>query len=300
MSATTVSKLHAWKVAIRPPTLLLALVPVGLGTAVAAVHGGTRWDAALAALIGAMLLQIAANVANDVFDFRKGADTEHRLGPPRAAAGGLLSPAELFAGLAVVLASALAVGVYLGFIAGWPMLVLGLAAMASAVAYTAGPFPLGYHGLGDVFVFVFFGIAAVVGTTYVQTQTIEPLSILLSLPVGALAMAVLNVNNVRDLATDREAGKLTLAVRLGPRAARVYYIALIVVAYTAVGVAIALGWLSLWGLAVVGSLPMAVRWVRRVWTGEGAELNPALGGTVKLQLLFGVLLLPGFLGLGGG
>ena len=297
MSAVTFpQKLHAWRVAIRPRTLLLSLVPVTLGTAIAAGHGGIHWPAAVAALLGAVFLQISANVANDVYDFIKGADTADRRGPTRAAAAGLLSVRELMGGLVLVVAVALALGVYLGTVAGWPLIVLAVVAALSAIAYTAGPYPLAYHGLGDLFVLVFFGWVAVSGTTYVQTQTIPALALLLGTSVGALATGVLTVNNIRDIDTDSRAGKLTLPVRLGDRGARIYYGLLLLVAYAAPLAAIALGWLSVWGLAYLLTVPMAVSLLLRVWRGEGEALSSALAGTVKLQLAVGLTLLPGFLG----
>lgn len=297
MSAVTLPrKVEAWRIAVRPRTLLLSLVPVALGTAVASHSGGIHWPAAVAALLGALFLQIAANVANDVYDFKKGADTPDRQGPTRAAAAGLLSVRELMWGLILFVAVALAIGIYLGTLAGWPLIVLAIVATLSAIAYTAGPYPLAYHGLGDLFVMVFFGLIAVAGTTYVQTQALPALAFLLGGSVGALATAVLNVNNIRDIATDARVGKLTLPVRLGPVGARVYYTALLAVAYAGPGVAIAFGYLSRWGLLVLLTVPLAIRLAVLVWRGEGPVLNRALAGTVGLQLLFGLTLLPGFFG----
>ena len=204
---------------------------VGLGVAIG--EGVFVPGPALAALAVALLLQVASNLANDLFDFRSGADTADRMGPPRAAALGLLSQRELTAGIAVVVGLAGLVGLYLVSIGGWPILVLGGLAIVSAVAYTGGPWPYGYRGLGEVFVFVFFGPVAVAGTTYLQTLTLEPLALAASVPVGALITAILVVNNLRDIVQDRRAGKLTLAVRLGERGAVAEYGLLLAVAYLA-------------------------------------------------------------------
>jgi len=222
---------RAWVIAARPPTLSAALVPVLVGTACAVAENGVRVGAAVAALTGALLLQIAANFANDVFDYEKGADTAERLGPVRAVQAGLLTPDAVRRGLYLVLGLALLVGVYLTAVAGPAVVAIGLASMAAAVAYTGGPYPLGYHGLGDVFVMLFFGFVAVLGTTFVELGRVTPLAVAASVPVGALATAILVVNNLRDIATDRVAGKRTLAVRWGERGALTEYALLLLTAY---------------------------------------------------------------------
>jgi 1,4-dihydroxy-2-naphthoate polyprenyltransferase len=279
-----------WLVAIRPQTLTVGAAPVAVGTAVAHHTGGFSLLPAVLALVGALLLQIASNIANDVYDFRKGADTEDRLGPPRAAASGLLTERELMAGLVLVLALAFAVGVGLTALAGWPILAIGIAGMVSAVAYTGGPYPLGYHGLGDVFVFAFFGLAAVAGTTFAQTGVWDPVALTLGAALGAFGAGVLTVNNVRDLDTDRQVGKRTLAVRLGRSRARAYYATLMGAPYTLVLAAIAGGGLPIWSAAVLITAPRAVALVRIVGTERGGpELNAALGGTAKLQAVFSAL-----------
>ena len=286
----------AWLMAIRPHTLTVSLAPVLVGTGVAAAVGGFAAGPAAMALLGAVLLQIASNLANDVFDHRSGADNADRKGPPRTAQLGLLSEAQLFAGLAVTLVAALAVGVYLIQVGGWPILAIGLAGMVSAVAYTAGPYPLGYHGLGDLFVFLFFGLAAVAGTTYVQTGTWEPLALALAIPIGGIAAGVLSVNNIRDLETDAPAGKRTMAVRLGLQGARWWFALQVFGGFAVVAAAIQLDALPLHAALVLGALPAAARVVNTVARNEdGPTLNRCLGATAKLQLLFAVLLLPALL-----
>jgi len=285
--------IKAWVLAARPKTLSAAVVPVLVGTACAAASGGVRWGPAAAAFAGALLLQIGANFANDVFDFEKGADTEERLGPTRAVQAGLLSPRAMRSGMWVVFAAALAVGLYLTSVAGIAILVIGIASILSAIAYTGGPYPLGYHGLGDVFVFVFFGLVAVCGTAFVQLGSVPPLAVWASLPIGALATAILVVNNLRDIETDRRAGKRTLAVRFGERGALVEYALLLVLAY-AVPIGLALG-AALRPLVIlpIATLPMAVSLFLAVKRERGRALNPLLARTAKLLLVFGALFTAG-------
>jgi 1,4-dihydroxy-2-naphthoate polyprenyltransferase len=211
----TIATLHAWWIAARPKTLWAGAAPVLLATALAVRDGGAHFPSALAALAGALALQIAANYANDYFDFVKGADTPGRLGPVRVTQAGLLRPRTVLTGALATLALAFLLGVYIVSRGGWPFVVIGLLAMACAVLYTAGPFPLGYIGLGDMFVFAFFGPAAVCGTYYLQTGALTPVAITLSLAPGFLSVALLTVNNLRDLDEDRRSGKRTLVARFG-------------------------------------------------------------------------------------
>lgn len=292
MTTVVPGSLRAWILAARPQTLSAAFVPVAVGTAVAHVAGGVAWGPALAALLGAFLLQIGTNFANDVFDHEKGADTEARLGPTRAAASGLLTPRALYVGMVVAFGLALAVGAYLIAIAGWPIVVIGVASILSGIAYTGGPYPLGYHGLGDIFVMIFFGFVAVCGTTFVQLGTVPRDAWIASVPVGALATAILVVNNVRDRVTDVHAGKRTLAVRLGRRAGELEYLGLLIAAYAA-PIALAVLHASPWPLSPLVTLPLAVRRFSELRRLEGAPLNATLAGTAKLLLLHGVLLAAG-------
>ncbi len=239
----------------------------------------------------ALLLQIGSNFANDYFDFFKGADTHERMGPTRVTATGLLTPAQVRWGMVVVFGLAALVGLYLVYVGGWPILALGAAAIVAALLYSGGPLPYGYYGLGELFVFLFFGLAAVAGTYYVQALTVTPQVWLAAVPVGALITAVLVVNNYRDRATDARAQKRTLAVLLGERGARIEYIALLVIAY---GAAIWLAAGSLWLLLPFASTPLAWRLVRDVRTKSGRALNTTLAGTARLSLIFSILLSIGF------
>jgi len=289
------SLVKSWALAIRPKTLAAGMVPVFVGTALAADAGAFAAGPALAALAVAFLVQVGTNLANDYYDFKKGADNEDRLGPARATQQGWISPNQVLAGTAVVLALAFVIGLYLTWVAGWPALAIGLVSIFFAVAYTGGPYPLAYHGLGDLFVLVFFGFVATAGTYYVQAMTVTPAVFLAAAPVGLIATAILVVNNLRDRHTDAAADKRTLAVRFGQRAARVEYTVLIAAAYLAPIVAVVTGWGG-WGwLLPLVSLPLAVKNVRAIWTTDGAPLNPYLGATAKLEMVFGLLLSVGVL-----
>jgi 1,4-dihydroxy-2-naphthoate polyprenyltransferase len=288
------SALRTWWLAIRPATLPAAIAPVlvGLGAA-ASVGTPFRADTAIACLAVALLLQVAANLANDVSDFRRGADTEDRTGPTRVAAAGLVTERGLEAAIALVLGSAAAVGLYLIVVGGWPLLLLGAAAMAATLAYTGGPWPYGYRGLGEVFVFVFFGLVAVVGTAYLQALTLDPLFWWAAVPMGALITAILVVNNLRDIPTDRAAHKRTLAVSFGEGFAKAEYLVLVAVAY-AVPVALAVSGLAAPPVLLpLASIVVAARPVRHVagFTDgqDRRSLNLVLKGTARLALVFGAL-----------
>ena len=282
------SPFGAWWLAIRPKTLPAAVAPVLVGSAVAWREGGFVLAVALAAAGVALLLQIAANLANDYYDFRKGADTGDRVGPTRVTQGGLISPRSVLAATVAVLVVAGLLGLVLVARGGWPIFLLGLAAVVSAVAYTGGPAPLGYLGLGEVFVFLFFGLAGVAGTAYVQTLRLTPLAVLASVPIGAIVCGVLVVNNLRDIETDRQAGKRTLAVRMGRSGARWEYAVLLGVAYAVPVVGTLAGLMPAWTALAWLTLPVAVDLARRVWHGEGATLNPVLGETARLAVLFAI------------
>jgi 1,4-dihydroxy-2-naphthoate octaprenyltransferase len=288
-SAVEPGSVRAWVLASRPATLTAAVSPVLVGTACAVSVGAFRLGPALAALGGAMLLQIGSNLANDVFDYEKGADTAERLGPVRAAQAGLLTPRALRAGMVVVFLLALAIGVYLTTVAGLAIVAIGLASIVSAIAYTGGPYPLGYHGLGDVFVMAFFGFVAVTGTAFAQAGYVPALAWAAAVPVGAIATAVLVVNNVRDRYTDVKAGKRTLPVRFGRRAGISEYVALIVAAYVVPAGLAASGLRSWLVLLPVLSLPLALPLIRRVATDSGRALNASLVGTARLLLVHSVL-----------
>jgi 1,4-dihydroxy-2-naphthoate octaprenyltransferase len=274
----------------------VAAAPVGVGTALAVADGQGRALPASAALLGALLIQIGANFANDVFDFERGADTDARIGPPRAAQLGLLTPRQMKIGTAVAFGSAALIGAYLVGVGGWPIALIGVLSIAAGLAYTGGPFAFGYHGLGDIAVFAFFGIAAVCGTYYVQALTLPPLVFAGSLPIGAFATAVLVVNNLRDVDTDRSAGKRTLAVRFGRRAARFEYAGLLVFAYAMLP-GLCLAGASLAAVVMpLATLPLAALLIRTVWkSSDGPTLNTALARTAALEVAFAALLASGLL-----
>ena len=281
----------AWRAAARPPTLTAAVAPVLVGTGAAIGDGVFAAGPFVAALFGALCLQIGANFANDVFDFERGADAGDRLGPPRATQMGLLTPLQMKIGMWAAFLLAFLAGIYLVVVAGWIVVVIGLASIVAGLIYTGGPWPVGYHALGDAFTFVFFGMVAVVGTYFVQAETAPGLVWLAAVPVGCTVTAILVANNLRDLATDRAAGKTTLAVVLGERGTRAWYVLLLVAAY---GVAIAL-WpttrVEPWALLVLASLPFALGPLRAVAGGTaGRALNATLVQTARFHLIFGVLL----------
>jgi len=278
-----------WLLACRPKTLPAAAAPVVVGSAVAFAAGSWRPGPALACLAGALLLQIGANLANDYADFIAGADSHDRLGPLRVTQAGLLRPHQVLAATWAVFAAATVVGAWLVALAGWPIVVVGLAAIASAWAYTAGPYPLGYHGLGEPFVFVFFGLVAVAGTGFVQIGTMTTAAVVAALPMGLLATAILVVNNLRDIEADRVAGKRTLAARFGPRFARTEYLVLVVGAFAVPPLAVAAGVGSWWLLLSWMSAPLAVTVCRVVLHEEGRPLNRALAMTGLLELTFALL-----------
>jgi 1,4-dihydroxy-2-naphthoate octaprenyltransferase len=280
------SQATAWLRAIRPATLGVGAAPVLVGAACARALGGFRVGPALAALTGALLLQIGCNLANDLYDFQKGADGPDRLGPPRALASGLLTAHHIQSGLLVSFGAALLCGIYLTTVAGPAIVVVGLLSIAAAIGYTGGPFPLGYHGLGDLVVLVFFGFVAVCGTAFVELGRVPALAVWASVPVGALATAVLVVNNLRDRATDARAGKRTLAVRLGRRGSIVEYALLVGVAYV---VPLALAPARPLTLLVLATAPLALGLIRAVAGADGRALNPLLGATARLTLLHSAL-----------
>jgi len=288
--------MHLWLMAARVRTLPAAVAPVLVGTAVAVTAGTFRAGAFVAALLGALLIQVGTNLSNDYSDARRGADTEDRLGPVRVVAGGLLPPRTVLLATWLTFAAAVACGLYLVAVAGWELLVLGLLSILAGVLYTGGPRPYGYAGLGEVFVFVFFGLVAVAGSTFAQLERWPWEAVALAVPVGLLAAAILVVNNIRDMDTDRRAGKRTLAVRLGRERARTLYAAMVFGAFAVVLVPWLAGELAAWLLLCWLALPLAVRLARTV-TGhtDGPTLNEALARTAFLQLVFCLLLAAGVL-----
>jgi 1,4-dihydroxy-2-naphthoate octaprenyltransferase len=288
-------KWGAWGLAIRPRTLPAAAAGVVTGSALAWYDGFFRLDAALACLFAALLLQIGSNLANDIFDFERGTDSPDRLGPTRVTQAGLLTPAQVKLGMAVVFGLAVLLGLYLAWLGGWPVILIGVAAIISAIAYTGGPFPLGYYGLGDLFVFIFFGLASVAGTYYVQAGFVSAAAWWMTIPPGLMITAILVVNNLRDLENDRKAGKRTLAVILGERNTRAQYLFCITIAYLTLPCAVWIGVLPWTSLVAWVSIPIAFRAARVVLTQKGRPLNGALAGTGQAALAFGLLFWVGLL-----
>jgi 1,4-dihydroxy-2-naphthoate octaprenyltransferase len=280
--------------AARLRTLPAAIAPVLVGTSLAGTEDRFRVGAFIAALLGAIFIQVGTNLSNDYSDARRGADTEDRLGPVRVTAGGLVPPRQVLMATYITFGLAVLCGAYLVYVAAPLLLAIGAASILAGVLYTGGPRPYGYEGLGEVFVFLFFGIVAVAGSYFVQQEKLEWEAFALAVPVGLLAAAILVVNNVRDIDTDRRAGKRTLAVRLGRQRTRTLFSAMLLVADVAlIPVAFAL---SAWVLLPVLTLPLAARLARTVRAHvDGPTLNAALARTGMLQLAFCVLLSVGIL-----
>ncbi|EAT59139.1 1,4-dihydroxy-2-naphthoate octaprenyltransferase [Chlorobium ferrooxidans DSM 13031] len=288
------SPFHSWMLAIRPKTLPAGAVPVLLGSALAAADGRFQLLPALVALICALGIQVATNFINEIYDFRKGADTAERLGPTRTVAAGLISEKTMIrVSLSLVLVVFL-LGLFLVYTAGWPILVIGLFSLLFAWGYTGGPYPIAYSGLGDLFVFIFFGLVAVGGTYYVQSHELAMPVLLAAVAPGVFSVNILLVNNIRDIDTDRKVGKMTLPARIGAVYARRLYVTLTVIAYL-VPLLLYLEGYSLFGLLSWLSLPLAFRMKRELYRSEGRELNHVLAGTGKLMTLFGILLSLGIL-----
>lgn len=288
------NRLRPWLLAARPATLWASVAPVLVGSGLAWGEGVFRPDAFAVALVSAVMINVGANFANDVSDARRGADGPARIGPTRAVASGLISPRAMWAGVAVVFGLAAAGGIYLAVIAGWPVLAIGAACLLAAVAYTGGPYPYGYRALGEVAVFVFFGLAGTVGSRLVHDGTAPAAAWLLAVPVGLLVTAILVANNVRDLATDRAAGKRTLAVLLGVRGGRLLFVGLVWGAFVVLAAEAASGRVprltALGLLAAPLALPIVAA-VRRETAGPA--LIHALRATARLNLLAGALMAVG-------
>ncbi len=287
------SLFRIWWLAIRPRTLPAAASGVVMGSALAWRDGSFQLFPALAALLVALLLQIGSNVANDVYDFERGADTAERHGPLRVTQAKLLAPSQVKQAMWVIFGLAALCGLYLAYVRGWVVILIGLAAIVSAIAYTGGPFPLGYYGLGDLFVFLFFGVAAVAGTYFVQVGSVSTAAWWMSAPVGLIITAILVVNNLRDIDNDRAAGKHTLAVMLGERGAKIEYILCMAIAYLILPVLGLAKMVPVTSLLSWLSLPIAAKATRTVFTQKGRPLNAALAGTGQTALVYSLLFLIG-------
>ena len=283
--------------AARPRTLPAAVAPVLVGTAAAVGESdGIRWGAFAAALVGSIFIQIGTNLANDYSDAKRGADDVDRLGPVRVTAAGLVTPRRVLVATWLAFAVAVACGIYLATVAGPVIIAVGLVSIAAGVLYTGGPRPYGYAGLGELFVFLFFGLVAVNGSYYVQLEELAWLAAGLSVSIGALATAILVVNNIRDIETDRRAGKNTLAVRIGRGGARRLYAGLLLLAYLALPATLLANGGPWWALLGLLSAPLAARPLRPVLTRtDGPALNAALAGTGALLGAFALLVTAGLL-----
>ena len=276
--------LGVWLMAARPRTLSAAISPVLVGTAIAHRVGGLRPLAALLALLSSLFIQVGTNFANDYSDFKHGADAD-RVGPTRVTQSGLVAPRTVKLAAFIAFGISGLLGLALAGLAGWPILAIGVASVAAGWLYTGGPWPLGYHGLGDLFVLVFFGFVATCGTVYAQALFVPAEAWLAAAAVGSLATAILAVNNLRDRVTDAKVGKNTLAVKIGATGTRVEYVILVLAPFA---IALLIGtWWPL--LALVAALPA----LRTVLTRDGAALNPGLGQTARLQILYSILLAAG-------
>jgi 1,4-dihydroxy-2-naphthoate polyprenyltransferase len=293
------STVRIWVMAARARTLPAAVAPVLVGTSLALGAGTFHPLAFLAALLGAIFIQVGTNLSNDYSDARRGADSEDRLGPVRVTAGGLVPPRQVLVATYATFGLAVLCGAYLVAVAGPELIAVGAASILAGVLYTGGPRPYGYEGLGEVFVFLFFGVVAVAGSYFVQVQHLPWQAFGCAVPVGLLASAILVVNNVRDIDTDRRAGKRTLAVRLGRERTRTLYTVMLAGAFVSAPALWALG-SSPWLLLSWAAIPLAIRLARTVRSRvDGAALNGALAGTGMLQLLFCLLFSAGILLSGG-
>jgi 1,4-dihydroxy-2-naphthoate octaprenyltransferase len=291
------ASVRAWLLASRPATLPAAAVPVFVGVSTA-LHEGARLRPVvfLVTLVSALLIQVGTNFANDYSDFHRGADHEGRLGPTRVTQSGLLSHAAVRRGIVVAFGAAALLGLWLAVVGGWPIILIGALSILCGLAYTGGPWPFGYHGLGDLFVFAFFGLVAVSGAAYLQAGAWSRSALALAVPIGLLVTNILVVNNLRDRPTDAAAGKRTLAVRIGDRATRLQYALFVALAYLVPTTMALRDATARWLLLPLATLPLAAMLVRAVLGGlAGRDLNPMLTRSGQLLLAFGLLLSVGLL-----
>jgi len=283
------SKLKSWFLASRPKTLLASVVPVIVGSALAIGESKFVLLYSVIALLCSTLIQTGTNYVNDLYDFLNGADNDDRKGPTRVLAAGYISVKEMKIGSVLIFLLAFLLGLYLVYVGGKIVFIIGVLSIIAGIAYTAGPFPLAYNGLGDIFVFLFFGIVGTSGTYYVQTQNFSLLSLLASIPVGALITNILVVNNYRDIEEDRSANKHTLAVLLGKNFTRFQYIFLLLISFlTPFFLFVKFGF-SYWIFLPYLTLPVAFNLVRMLFTLNGLELNKTLEVSAKLSAIFGIL-----------
>jgi len=281
--------LNSWILASRPKTLLAAVVPVMVGSALAISQNHFTIIYSLVALLCSILIQIGTNYTNDLYDHLKGADNKDRKGPARVLNSGLITPLEMKVAIAVVFGLAFLLGLYLVYSVGIVILIIGVLSIAAGLAYTAGPYPLAYNGLGDVFVFTFFGIIGTMGTYYLHLQEFTLLSFLISLPVGALITNILVINNYRDIDEDREANKNTLVVKLGKRFARFQIISSIIISYVILFILYTQFNFNFWIFLPLSTIPIAYLQIKMLYTLTGTQLNKTLELSAKYAALFGLL-----------
>ncbi|MBS3945365.1 MAG: 1,4-dihydroxy-2-naphthoate polyprenyltransferase [Melioribacter sp.] len=294
-TTNTISKLDAWILASRPKTLLAALVPVVVGTSIAINDNKFHLTAALIALLCSILIQIGTNFVNDLYDFLAGTDKKERLGPQRAVASGIISVNQMKAGMIISFGLSFILGLYLVYLIGWEILLIGVISIIAGIAYTAGPFPLAYNGLGDLASFLFFGLIGTVGTYYVQAEEITATVFWSSIPVGALITNILVVNNYRDRLEDQSNGKHTLAVLMGEKFTRIQYVLFMILSYSILLIVFFTYKQSLLVFLPLLSLPLAIKLIRMIFTLHGKELNKTLEQTAKLSALYGLLFAIGIL-----
>jgi 1,4-dihydroxy-2-naphthoate octaprenyltransferase len=290
-----IGKFKSWVLASRPKTLPAAVAPVLIGTSVAYHDNEFNFIAAFIALICSVLIQVGTNFVNDLYDHLKGSDGKERVGPERALASGIISIPQMKSAIYLTFGVTFFLGLYLVYIAGWPILIVGIVSIASGYAYTAGPYPLAYNGLGDIFVFLFFGVVAVVGTYYVQALRLTELVFVASIPVGMLITNILVVNNYRDVEEDKKNNKNTLAVKFGKQFSRMQYLTQLLIAYAVpvyVFVKYEFGWIVLLPLI---TLPLAIKLFKMLVSLQGEALNKTLELTAKLSVVFSILFSIGFL-----
>lgn len=295
VSITFTKKINSWILAARPKTLPAAVVPVVVGSSIAIHYNKFNFIASLTALLCSLLFQIGANFVNDLFDYLHGTDKRERTGPQRAVASGLISVNEMKIGIIVVFSLSFLLGLYLVYIGGWVIFLIGVLSIITAVAYTAGPFPLAYHALGDIAVFLFFGFAGTIGTYYVQAKEITPMVFWASVPVGALITNILVVNNYRDRDEDKLSGKNTLAVVFGEKFSRLQYVFFMIVSYLILFVVYFTFKKSFFVFLPILSLPIAIKLIKMIYTLKGRELNKTLELTAKLSAIYGLLFAAGIL-----
>lgn len=290
-----ISKFESWVLASRPKTLPASAMPVFVASAIAIHNGVFNLSAAIIALLCSLLIQVGTNFINDLYDYLKGTDTKERVGPTRVLATGLITAKEMKTGIFVVFGTAFLLGLYLVYLGGLVILIIGILSLIAGYAYTAGPFPLAYNGLGDIFVFVFFGFVGTIGTYYVQAHEITMLVFWASVPVGALVTNILVVNNYRDIDEDKLAGKNTLAVKLGEKFTRLQYLTFMILSYAILFVVYFTYKQSLFIFLPLLSLPVAIKLIRMIYTLNGKALNKTLELTAKLSAIYGILFAAGIL-----